>query len=331
MKKQGNSFEEIKSRNTIKSNGNKTKTFLSKNTEEREGFSRASDTQERVKVTKTDWGSVADKYDKYLNSESNYHNEVILPNFLRMLGDVNKKNILEIACGQGFFCEAIVKEAGENKISGSKKVQVTGFDLGTDLIKIAQQNAGKNKSDINYKVLNAENFADEYEKNINKNEDKFDVIFCVLALQNIENIKKVLENIKKVLKNKDEKSKQEAGKVIFIINHPAYRIPKSTSWGNVTELGAKEIQYRRVDKYMSEDKIKMDMTPAEKREAFKKYTYSYHRPLQTYFKVFANLGFAVTKLEEWISNKVSEGKNADRENTARKEFPMFMCLEIKLI
>jgi hypothetical protein len=38
----------------------------------------------------------------------------------------------------------------------------------------------------------------------------------------------------------------------------------------------------------------------------------------------------VTKLEEWISNKTSEGKNADRENTARKEFPMFMCLEIKL-
>lgn len=277
----------------------------------------------KKKVTKTDWGSVADKYDKYLNSESNYHNEVILPNFLRVLGDVSGKNILDIACGQGAFCEEVVRLAGEKKISGDKKVNVSGFDLGTDLIKIAQSNAGKNKSNINYKILNAEDFASEYLKDIKKESDKFDIIYCVLAIQNIENIKLVLENSKKVM--------SANGKIIFVINHPAYRIPKFTSWGNVTELGAKEIQYRRVDKYMSEDKIKMDMTPSEKREAFKKYTYSYHRPLQTYFKIFANLGFAVTKLEEWISNKTSEGKNAERENTARKEFPMFMCLEIKSI
>jgi ubiquinone/menaquinone biosynthesis C-methylase UbiE len=283
-----------------------------------------------MKNTKTDWGTVAEKYDKYLNSENNYHNQVILPNFLRILGDVTNKNILEIACGQGFFSEAIVSVAGENKVSGDKKVKMNAFDLGSNLIKIAQQNAGKNKSDINYKILNAESFADEYEKNINKNEDKFDIVFCILALQNIENLKSVIENTKKVLKVKNENTKKESGRVIFVINHPAYRIPKATSWGNVTEEGAKEIQYRRVDKYMSEDKIKMDMTPAEKRESFKKYTYSYHRPLQTYFKIFANQGFVVTKLEEWISNKSSEGKNADRENTARKEFPMFMCLEIKL-
>ncbi len=272
--------------------------------------------------TKTDWGSVAEKYDKYLNSESNYHNEVILPNFLRILGDVSGKRVLDIACGQGFFCEAVIKSALENKVTGSKKVEVFGFDLGTDLIKIAQQNAGKNKSNINYKVLDAEDFAKEYVGD-DKNENKFDIIFCVLALQNIENLKKVIENAKNVLSPK--------GKMIFVINHPAYRIPKSTAWGNVTEVGAKEVQYRRVDKYMSEDKIKMDMTPAEKRESFKKYTYSYHRPLQTYFKVFANLGLSVTKLEEWISNKESVGKNSDRENTARKEFPMFMCLEVKSV
>lgn len=284
----------------------------------KESFSKDQDSFV-AKKTKTDWGSVADKYDKYLNSESNYHNEVILPNFLRVLGDVSGKNILDIACGQGYFCEEITKKAFESK----SKIKISGFDLGADLIKIAQQNAGKNKSNINYKVLNAENFSTEYLKDLEKNEDKFDIIYCILALQNIENLKLVLENAKKVLSTK--------GKIIFVINHPAYRIPKYTSWGNITEMEAKEIQYRRVDKYMSEDKIKMDMTPSEKRESFKKYTYSYHRPLQTYFKIFANLGFAVTKLEEWISNKSSEGKNADRENTARKEFPMFMCLEIKNI
>jgi 2-polyprenyl-3-methyl-5-hydroxy-6-metoxy-1,4-benzoquinol methylase len=265
------------------------------------------------KQTKTDWSSVADRYDRYLHSENNYHSEVIMPNFMRVLGDIGGKKVLDVACGQGIFSEAVK--------NNFKNVKVSGFDLGPDLIKIAMQNAGKNKSDINYKILNAEDFAGDY--NFGKEEEKFDIIYCILAIQNIENVKMTVENMKKVLK-KD-------GRIIFVINHPAYRIPKSTQWGYVTEENNKSIQYRRVDKYMSEDKIKMDMTPAEKREAYKKYTYSYHRPLQYYFKIFANMGFAVTKLEEWISNKNSEGKNAERENVARKEFPMFMCLEIKLI
>ena len=68
------------------------------------------------------------------------------------------------------------------------------------------------------------------------------------------------------------------------------------------------------------------MNPGEKDN--KSFTYSFHRPLQLYFKTFAKNGFAVTRLEEWISHKESEpGPRQDAENTARKEIPLFLFLE----
>jgi len=58
------------------------------------------------------------------------------------------------------------------------------------------------------------------------------------------------------------------------------------------------------------------------------YTLTFHRPLQFYFKLLAKAGFAVTRLEEWISHKQSQqGKRAAAENLARKEIPLFLFIE----
>ncbi|MFM2357738.1 MAG: hypothetical protein RJA61_475, partial [Candidatus Parcubacteria bacterium] len=49
-----------------------------------------------------------------------------------------------------------------------------------------------------------------------------------------------------------------------------------------------------------------------------------------YVKNLANAGFAVVRLEEWISHKKSEvGPRQKAEDKARIEFPLFMCLECK--
>ena len=108
----------------------------------------------------------------------------------------------------------------------------------------------------------------------------------------------------------------------MVLNHPAFRIPKQSSWQNDNDM-----QYRRIDAYMTETKIKMDMNPGKRDD--KVYTYTYHRPMQYYFKIFANCGFSVVRLEEWQSHKESEqGPRKDTEDRARREFPMFMCLEL---
>jgi len=56
-------------------------------------------------------------------------------------------------------------------------------------------------------------------------------------------------------------------------------------------------------------------------------TWTFHRPLQEYFKSLGGHGLAVTALEEWVSHRASKPGSASRmENRARGEIPMFLSL-----
>jgi hypothetical protein len=111
------------------------------------------------------------------------------------------------------------------------------------------------------------------------------------------------------------------------LNHPAFRIPDHSSWQFDEEHN---IQFRRIDTYMSETEKKIDMTPGTRKLDEKNFTVSFHRPLQYYAKAFTNAGFTMTRLEEWISPKRSqEGPRKKAEDHARKEFPLFLCLVLK--
>jgi hypothetical protein len=115
------------------------------------------------------------------------------------------------------------------------------------------------------------------------------------------------------------------GSFIFVLNHPSFRNPRQTHWGYDE---SQNIQYRRVDEYMSESHVKIDMTPGSATK--KKFTVSFHRPLQVYVKALTKQHFAITRLEEWVSHRESEkGPKQKAENSSRKEIPLFMCIEVK--
>jgi hypothetical protein len=58
-----------------------------------------------------------------------------------------------------------------------------------------------------------------------------------------------------------------------------------------------------------------------------RFTWSFHRPLQTYVKALATAGMAVDDLEEWTSHKRSDfGPRAAAEDAARLEIPLFLAL-----
>ena len=159
-----------------------------------------------------------------------------------------------------------------------------------------------------------------------------DVAVIVLALQNIEKVKETLSEWFRVLKS--------GGRLVLVLNHPAFRIPKASSWGwdPSAELrtGVKGVQYRRIDQYLSELKSKIQMHPSTSsgrvplagKSTEDEYTVSFHRPLQFYFKALAKNNFLVSRFEEWTSNRVSEkGPRAEAEDRARKEIPLFLCIE----
>lgn len=244
---------------------------------------------------KTDWDNVAPWYDSHLGGGDTYQVKVIAPNLMRILDPKKGETVLDLACGQGFFSR-LIHDAGAT---------VTGIDLSANLIARAK---GYSK-DISYHVAPA---------HITKlKKESFDKVFTVLAFENIKNIDEVMLEIKRVLKKE--------GKFVLVMLHPAFRIPQYSDWGFDTK---KDLQYRKVDKYLSEIKIDIDLKPFKGNKSVK--TTTFHRSLQWYMKSFKKAGFAITSIEEWISHKKSgAGPRQSAEDTARKEFPMFMALEIK--
>lgn len=244
---------------------------------------------------KTSWGPVASWYDEMLGGGDTYQLKVVLPNLLRILPPAGKR-IIDIACGQGFF----------SKMYADAGATVLGVDIAPELIAYAKKYEGKN---LSFAVAPAEALAPVPS-------NSFDGALIVLALQNIKDMPKALKEASRVL--------VKGGTLVIVLNHPCFRILKSSAWGYDEEAG---VQYRRIDAYGTPFSVQVDMTPGKKAPREKVHTMSFHRPLQDYVKALSSAGFVITGLEEWISHKQSErGPRAKAEDTARKEFPMFLTI-----
>ncbi len=269
----------------------------------------------------TSWGNVADRYDEVVSDADSYQKKVILPNISRLVSPRNGLRVLDLACGQGFFSHELAKAGA----------QVVGVDVSKELVALARKKAGS----AEHGYFSAEKFlvlapsrsqvsaepafflarADDLSV---LGQKKFDVAICILAIQNIEDISKTFKEVSRVL--------EKNGKFVIVLNHPAFRVPKESSWGFDETT---KTQYRRVDEYLSESRAEIDMNPGrESTDEAEQKTISFHRPLQVYSKTLANAGFAISRIEEWISHKQSEkGPRQIAENKSRKEIPLFMCLE----
>src|SRR3989344_4798103 len=245
-------------------------------------------------TSSTSWGPVADWYEGHLASGDTYHERVILPNLLRLLGDVKGKKVLDLACGTGYFSKKIA-EAGAS---------VTGTDVSPELIAKAKQNA----LEANFVVTPAHDLHEL--KHIS-----FDAVINILAIDNIAEVPGMLRECARLLKN--------GGAMHIVFNHPVIRIHGNSSWGFDQKRG---VQYRRLDKYMSESKVKIAMHPGLNSQS----TTTFHRSFQYYFKKFREVGFVVSNLEEWVSDKQSEpGPRQRAEDQSRKEFPLFLYLQLR--
>lgn len=247
------------------------------------------------KQEKTSFESSAKWYDEVVGEKGHYYHEhVIIPKLLQLmeLGKTPKPKVLDIACGQGILSRHI--PAG---------IPYLGVDISASLIRSAKERADKKY----HKFL-----VQDATKKMTLPDRDFTHATIILALQNIAEPLQVLKNGADAL--------AEGGKLFIVLNHPAFRIPRQSSWG-IDE--AKKLQYRRIDSYLTSLKIPIQTHPGKREEV---QTLTFHHPLSAFTKWLKEAGFVVLEIEEWISDKKSTGGRARMENRAREEFPLFMTL-----
>ncbi len=246
---------------------------------------------------KSSWGKSADWYDSYLKQDDSYHSTIVLPNLLKIMKIKPGQRILEVGGGTGFFASEFVKAGAV----------VTVTDIAQELLDLGI----KKYPQVNFKKCKGSQVDEKFDA------DFFNLATIVLALQNIEDYEPTLRSIAKVMKG--------GARLYIVLNHPVLRIPRQSSW---VWDEKNNTQFRRIDGYMTENAVPMQMHPGKNPE---EKTWSFHRPLSAYFRAFRASGFVVTRLDEWTSLRVSVGAKAKQENRMRKEIPLFMCLELTKI
>lgn len=238
------------------------------------------------------WQRVGKWYGKITEGEGHYyHRNLIISKTLDLL-DLNiNSRVIDFGCGSGILGRSV----GPN-------VKYLGVDLSQALVEEAKR---QDRSNIHeYKVADA--------SDLSITDKQFTHAAFILSLQNMENAEGAIENAISKL--------ESGGRLLLVLNHPAFRIPRQSSW----EIDEKsKLEYRKINRYMSPLKIPINMNPGDRSS---KFTWSYHYSISEITNMMTKKEMLIERMDEWTSDKNSEGKSAKMENMARNEFPLFMAI-----
>ena len=246
---------------------------------------------------RTSWQKAGPWYNKLVGDKGQYYHEhLVLPKTLQLLGLRNNSSLLDLGCGQGVLARRI-----------PKSVFYQGVDAASFLIRKAQE----------YDKNSNHRFAiGDITKVLPISKRDFSHAAMVLALQNIEFPEKALTTAANYM--------VQGGVLVLVLNHPCFRIPRQSSWG-IDEKN--KLQYRRINRYLSPMQIPIDVNPSVHSRSIQ--TWSFHYPLQDISTYLFETGFVIEKIEEWSSDKESVGRAAKMENRSRSEIPLFMAIRAK--
>jgi SAM-dependent methyltransferase len=247
----------------------------------------------------TSWENSASWYSAHTGEKGHYyHQAIILPNLLRILGAQkgSLSSFLDLGCGPGVLARAI-----------PQTTTYWGVDASPSLIAEAKKTTTH---------PNAHFSIADITRNFNLNKKDFDCACFILSLQNIDNAGEAISQAFKHLRTN--------GSLLIVLNHPCFRIPRQSSW---QVDSTDKIRYRRINRYNTPFSVPIQTHPG--RGVQSPVTTSFHRPLGDYVQLLIQSGFVITGLEEWVSDKKSQGKMAKMEDRSRFEIPLFLSLLAK--
>src|SRR2546430_12787266 len=142
----------------------------------------------------TSYNEIAEWYDQFLGERPVYR-EVILPNLLTLVGEVEGEVICDLACGQGWVARELARGGA----------QVTGLDLSPNLLALAQRYEEQEPLGIVYVQGDAQLAS-------GLSDCQFTGCVCVMALITLPDLAAIFQSIRRILKPE--------GWLVFAISHP---------------------------------------------------------------------------------------------------------------
>jgi ubiquinone/menaquinone biosynthesis C-methylase UbiE len=224
------------------------------------------------------WDAAAEEFaSRFEKHEEFFHKYMINPTILDLVGKVEGKTVLDVACGEGHLSRKLAE-------SVKGKIQITGIDASKTLIEIAKKRNKTFSDCLEFRVGDASRM-DQVPSNT------FDIVICNMALMFIKQYEEAIREVARVLKPR--------GMFIFSLLHPCFLTPGS-DWimddphgtGKGRRIGWK------TDNYHLRLAARDIMFVCDTQE-----TYYFCRTLEDYVRALREPGFVVTDLREPLPPK----------------------------
>jgi ubiquinone/menaquinone biosynthesis C-methylase UbiE len=216
------------------------------------------------------YDAIANWYDEFVMSHP-FYSELVLPNLLDLVGDVEGQHVCDIACGQGLASRALRHRGAE----------VVGIDISEAILKLARRYESEEPLGINYLLDDAQTLASQREAS-------FDGITCCMGLINIPDLAACVRSVHRVLK--------PGGWFVFCITHPCFEAPFS-EWLDEDERKGRLIQSYFDEGYWQKSDPEM----------LRGKVGDWHRPVSTYINTLIDSGLNLERVvEPHITGQIAE-------------------------
>ena len=238
------------------------------------------------------WNNLGDEWFELAHG-SEHRTRFIMPNMLRLMGDVRGKKILDLGCGEGGYSRELTRRGA----------QLTAVDCSEKAFDYASLAARKEKLVIRHYLRNSNDLFDI-------EPEQFDIVLCSMMLMDCEDLDGTLQEAARVLK--------PGGKLFASMLHPCFDGNHETGIGRQGEGNGRQVVVKNYfEPKVWEAPLHKGITPVVWR----------HRTLEDYVKAFLKAGLAIADLNEPRATEEQAKISAGMEFLRR--IPLYLYWELE--